>query len=613
MKNMVYNGRRSHIWVLAGSFSDWIKHKNCWSWTALVLCPALTFYLFDLFTHNPFTSMNMKTQLLNIAFYELTGILLFGLLRHLKAALMLQSGFFLVAGLANYYVLRFRDTPIRPWDLFSVSTAFSVADNFNYHLEKETLFVILGFGILLYMESRCKLKAPQHYPFRLTIIFLPILLLWNYTGILQSEEFHSKFGLYNKLFTPTVMTKRDGNIVAFLMQLKYIDVDKPEGYSAQEQENLYQQAQNPDLEEILGDPESIHRPNIIVIMDEAFSDLAVLGDFQTNEDYMPFIHSLQKGADNTITGYLNVSVLGGNTANTEFEFLTGNSMAFLPQGSVAYQQYVTKELLSLPWYLKSLGYSTVAIHPYQADGWERDRVYPLLGFDTFLSKNHFVGSEKLRKYITDEACFQRIERLYEKKDPKEPLFVFAVTMQNHSGYEELYDNFTPDIEVEGTSSTALNQYLSLIKQSDQAFEKLVEYFQSVEEDTIIVFFGDHQPNAYVSNPILRQNGISADSLTQEENLLKYKVPYVIWSNFPMASSHGQETSANYLALDILKGCELPLSAQYRKLDEFRAAYPIVTAMQVTDAENRSYIPEDCDKGLQAYQSMQYYLLFDWEP
>ena len=80
-----------------------------------------------------------------------------------------------------------------------------------------------------------------------------------------------------------------------------------------------------------GAPEDLRRPNMIVIMDEAFSDLAVLGEVKSSEDYMPFIHSLQRGADNTVTGNLNVSVLGGNTANTEFEFLTGHTMAFLPR------------------------------------------------------------------------------------------------------------------------------------------------------------------------------------------------------------------------------------------------------------------------------------------
>ena len=127
------------------------------------------------------------------------------------------------------------------------------------------------------------------------------------------------------------------------MELKYISVDKPANYS----ESAVEEILKPYTEEDQNTaPE--RRPNIIVIMNEAFSDPAVLGSFETNEDYMPYVHSILNGAvENTISGYLNVSVLGGNTANTEFEFLTGNTMAFLPQGSVAYQQYLKRQMPSL--------------------------------------------------------------------------------------------------------------------------------------------------------------------------------------------------------------------------------------------------------------------------
>lgn len=57
-------------------------------------------------------------------------------------------------------------------------------------------------------------------------------------------------------------------------------------------------------------------PNILVIMNEAFSDVGVLGELDVSEDYMPFVHSLQKGEENALTGTLHVSVKGGNTANT---------------------------------------------------------------------------------------------------------------------------------------------------------------------------------------------------------------------------------------------------------------------------------------------------------
>lgn len=610
-----YN-KRFDIRRIAGRFAARMDRRKWLSLLALVLCPVITFYLFDLYTHNPFTSMDVKTQLLNIAFYELTGVMLFGIFRYLRLALMLQSGLFMVVGLVNYYVLSFRSAPIMPWDIFSISTAASVADNFSYDLEKEAVFVLLGFLGLLFVESRLSLKAPKKKRMRLIMVGLPFIMLCGYTNMIQSDSFVYDFGLYDKLFTPAVMNKRDGNVVAFLMEMEYLNVEKPEGYSVSDARGLYSGEESSEYLAAVEDPESVKRPNIIVIMDEAFSDLGVLGKLTTNEDYMPFIHSLQKGVDNTITGYMNVSVLGGNTANTEFEFLTGHSMAFLPQGSVAYQQYVQDETLSLASYLKSLGYSTVAMHPYYADGWDRSRVYPLLGFDEFLSIDDFAGAKKIRSYVSDKACFDRIKRLYEGKEPGEPLFVFNVTMQNHSGYDEEFANFKPDVKVEGSSSKALSQYLSLIKVTDRAFEDLIHYFENVEEDTMIVFFGDHQPTTYVSNPVLRMNGIDPNTFTEEENLLRYKVPYVIWSNFDMDSGRNKETSANYLAVDVLEHCGLPLPPYQSYLKELRGEYPVVTALMAKNRLGKTGLSgeqsEYTQEMLIPYRTLQYYLLFDYD-
>lgn len=588
-----------------------MSRRKAFSYLALLICPAITFYLFDLYTHNPFTSMSFKTQLLNIVFYELTGLLFFGLFRYLRLALMVQSGLFMVIGLINYYVLNFRSAPIMPWDIFSVSTAASVAGNFSYELERDTVFVLLSFIALLAVESRCTLKAPGRKRLRAVMIMLPVVFLWSYTGLIQDEGFVSHFGLYDKLFTPAVMNKRDGNIVAFLMEMEYLNVEKPEGYSAHQMGELYEAGKSQELKNALADPASVERPNVIVIMDEAFSDLKVLGKLKTNKDYMPFIHSLQQGADNTITGNLNVSVLGGNTANTEFEFLTGHTMAFLPQGSVAYQQYVRNPEPSLASYFKDLGYSTVAIHPYYADGWDRDRVYPLLGFDEFLSRDDFQGAQRLRGYISDEAGFQKIRQLYEEKEPGEPLFVFNVTMQNHSGYDEEFENFEPDIAAEGISSPALGQYLSLLKYTDQAFERLVNYFSRAEEDTVIVFFGDHQPSTYVSNPIRRAEGIDPDTLTAEENLLNYKVPYVIWSNFDSHSGQDRESSPNYLGIDVLNQCGLPLPPYQSYLAGLRREYPVISALQIRDKQGKLYEMDQRREELNTYRSLEYYLLFDF--
>lgn len=581
---------------------------------ALLVCPAVTFYLFDLYTHNPFETMDFATQLLNIVFYELTGLLLFGIFKYVRIALMLQSGIFMIVGLANYYVLNFRAAPIRPWDLYSIQTAASVADNYSYELEKETVFVLLGFLVLLIVESRFHMKAPGGKLKRAMLILLPIVLLCGYTGMIQNDRFVSYFGLYDKLFTPTVMNQRDGNVVAFLMEMEYMKVEKPSDYSVSSvEQDLQNAAENSDgLTEVMADPESVSRPNIIVIMDEAFSDLSVLGPVASNQDYMPFVHSLQKGAENTITGQLNVSVLGGNTANTEFEFLTGSTMAFLPQGSVAYQQYIRNEVPTLASYLKELGYSTVAMHPYYPDGWDRSRVYPLMGFDTFLSKDDFTDVKKVRKYVSDETCFDTIIKLYEEKKAGEPLFIFNVTMQNHGGYTDEFDNFTPDIMVNGVIEKPLSAYLSLVKKTDSALQNLITYFENASEETMIVFFGDHQPSAYVSNPILKYNGIDSGALFEGVNLLNYKVPYVIWSNFDIQEQGGQETSVNYLMIDVLENCGLPLPAYQSSMKEFREEYPVITAMQIQDKNGNRQALEDLDEELNGYRSLQYYFLFDYK-
>ena len=548
--------------------------------------------------------MKIRIQLLNIVLFELIMALLLFLFGKLKTALRCQTILFMIIGLANYYVLEFRSAPIMPWDILSIGTAASVANNFKYTLSKETVFVLIGFVILILLESKVTLELKKDWRIRTGGVLASFALLWGFTAMLHQDSTVARFKLYDKLFTPTVMSKRDGTAVAFLMELKYIVVEKPDGYNKEDAAALLASYDTGDTES------AAHTPNIIVIMNEAFSDLSVLGDFETNEDYMPFLHSLmQEGTPNTISGHLNVSVLGGNTANTEFEFLTGNTMAFLPQGSVAYQQYVKSNDYSIATYLKSKGYDTIAMHPYNASGWDRDKVYPLLGFDTFYSLKDWVNPVKIRKYVSDQSCYDKIIELYEQKDANTPFFLFNVTMQNHSSYSEEYDNFHPDITVEGTSSKILPNYLSLIKLSDQALENLIEYFSQADEDTIIVFFGDHQPSNSVAAPVWKINGRSGDSLTEEEEARRYKVPFIIWANYDIEAASNVETSANYLGSHVLRAAGLPLYDYRNYLSQLEGQYPVLTAIRAENAQGISTPVKDVKSTLQDYMALQYYNIF----
>ena len=580
----------------------------------LFIAPAATFYLLEWYTHNPFETMKTTPQVLNLIMFELLALLLFSVFGKLHVALMAETLFFAIYGLANYFVLNFRSVPIQPWDLLSIGTAASVAGNYDYTLDLQALLVVLGFLFLLILEFFCRFTLKKGtWKLRLPMAATLVVMLGAFGLMFHSDEIvEQKLRLYNKLFTPTTISYKNGTALAFVMELRYLSVDKPAGYNAdtaaQELAALEEESMSEPAMAGAGSDEG-EFPNIIVIMDEAFSDPAILGDFTVNQDYMPFVHSLLDGAENTVSGWLNVSVLGGNTANTEFEYLTGNTMAFLPQGSIPYQQYIKGETPSLASHLAGLGYQTVAMHPYNASGWDRDTVYPAMGFSEMYFLPDFDNAAKVRNYVSDQSDFEKIVEIYENKGDN-PLFLFNVTMQNHSSYTESFDNFDPQIEVEGGSQT-LNNYLSLLSLSDAALGELISYFEEQEEDTIIVFFGDHQTTNSVIEPILKQNGKSSSTLTEEEQADRYKVPFFIWANFDIEEETGVETSVNYLGAKTLLAAGVPMDGYFTYLSVFSETVPVISANHVTLADGTFTNADDQSELLSDYKGYQYYRLFDY--
>lgn len=569
------------------------------------VAPILTFYLSELMPYNPFKSMKLPLQFLNIVLYEIIMLLLVAMIGRIRYALMIESSFFALWGILNYYLMRFRSKPFLPWDISSISTAVNVARNYSYALDRKMKVLICGFlGLLLieflFTDKECILNWKQ----RLSGIVVMCVCLYGFTLWVQKGPMIKKYGITAQI-TPGDMMFRDGSSLLFLWDLKFMFVEKPKEYNREDVEDVlvsYEIAENMAEDMIL--------PNIIVIMDEAFSDLRVLADFKTNQDYMPFLHSLMQNGENTKSGYLHVSVLGGNTANTEFEFLTGNSMLFLPSGSVPYMQYITSEIPTLATYLKEYGYATIGMHPYNAGGWKRNTLYPLMGLDDNYFDGSFEEPEIVRNYISDKANFEKIKELYEQKETDKPLFLFNVTMQNHSSYKKSYDNFTPEISTIDIDSDALDNYLSLIYLSDKALGSLISYFKQIEEPTIIVFFGDHQPADSVVQPIWELNGISDDSLTEEETARRYEVPYIIWTNYESEVVRDKDISANFLAAEVLETAGIPQSAYTAYLSELSESFPVVSAIQVIPAEGEVSLAEEQTDAFLTYRKLQYYNLFD---
>lgn len=580
------------------------------------IVPIISFYLMEAFEHNALAEVRQEAQWFNILIFELIAWTLYLLIGRMTTALRIELALALAFGLTNHYVMAFRSTPFVPWDLLSVRTAASVAQNYDFTPTPRMIVVTVLF-VLLMVAVRVLRKVPRiKLPIRLGSAVLCGLALCLFVNTLQQETFQNKHYLYPFLFTPAYMTKVNGMAVTFAMDLAYVAVDKPEGYSAEEAQKTLEQYGNTDNvfaddEENTNDAKNRGEdannkdlPNIIVIMDEAFSDLSVVGDLETNEDYMPFMHKMQQGADHTITGYAQVSVCGGNTANSEFEFLTGNTMSFLPSGSIPYQQYITKDTPSLASYLASLGYETYAQHPYYASGWNREKVYPLLGFEHLNFIDDYANKTYVRKYVSDDADMQHIIDTYENKEDGKPAFIFNVTMQNHGGYTDAFSDLSEDVHATNYNSEVLDHYLSLIRLTDQSLEKLVDYFSNVDEKTVIVFFGDHQPSDTVAAQVQDSMLLPGESVPDEQLRKRYQVPYLVWANYDIDGATQQNTSLNYLSAEVLKAAGVPTDAYQNFLLDLQKSYPVMSAAGRTDAS-------DADENmLNTYKKLQYYNLFE---
>ena len=583
----------------------------------LLASPFLAVWIVQYFTLDPLRIYPLML-LCNCVFYYLFYLALSFILGSFLLGYFVADVLFLLVGVSNFFVVQFRGSPIVPWDLLSLGTAASVAGNYSYNVTWVFAVCVGSFAVLIALAAKNTWKI-RPVPVRIigTVVLCAALA---YAGLsLQKKETKNMLGMDQTLFTPNVRYRNNGFLAAFIGNLHLINVQAPEGYSADLTRQLQERTQkkHPEAAAAAASFDISKAPNIIVIVDEAFSDLKVLGDFDTDIDYMPNFRKLMQDYNG---GHLMVSVKGGNTANSEYEFLSGDTMAFLPAGSVVFQQFIHDNVPALPSYLASLGFSTTGIHPYLETGWDRDRVYPMLGFEEFITKKDFADPFYIRDYISDVSAFDKIIEKFENREEGEKQFIFEVTMQNHSGYSKEHPGFEEEVNILGltsqnTQTHAAQKYLTLIYESDKALGMLMDYFEEVKEPTIIVMFGDHEPTDYITNVITRLVG-SKDTEDLEETQKAFLVPYFVWNNFGMEMEDHELTSLNYLAADLLKAAGIPLSTYHEFLLDLQETLPVICAGAYVDSSG-SYHSFDADGGeyedlLREYNILQYNHLNDRE-
>ncbi len=616
---------------------SWKPLRAIWNLIVTLGTPVAAVFLVqnlnDDFSHGMLHKPMLTNMLIvNIVLYVLIYFFFAFLLGSVKWGYLIPNIAFLLIGVADYFVVMFRSSPIVPWDLFSLGTATSVAGNYSYELSWRLTFSVIGFFYL--GVAGCKVSLKMHH--LIIRLLLCVLLAGTFVyGVkeLNKDEVKEWLQMDTTLFTPNVRYRNNGFLAAFLGNLHLIDVEKPEGYSVEKVEEMKAQIEadtsvpanvsasdtaSSSLNETAAAAyKAGQTPNIVVVIDEAFSDLSTRGDFGVSEDPIPFFRQMQQ---ENVGGQLLVSVKGGNTANTEYEFLSGDTMGFLPAGSVVFQQFIHDQVPALPSYLASLGYETIGIHPYLKSGWNRETVFPLLGFQKFLSKDDFADPVKVREYISDQSAFDKVIEQFENSQTDKPKFVYLMTMQNHSGYSKDYPGFTEeikltDISYENIQTRATEKYLTLTKYTDNALKDMMAYFNTFDEPTIVVMFGDHQPSDYVTTVIDQLTGYNPDSEDIEEAKQSYKVPYFVWNNFGMNMEDRELSSVNYLAADILDAAGIPLTDYQKFLLKMQEQIPAIAAGAYVD-NNGTYhsLDEETDLSdlLNQYNILAYNHLTDFK-
>ncbi len=601
----------------------------------------------------PLVTLTMTECLNNIFIYDMTYLgfyanyavvilfqfIVFALCGSFRFSYIITNTLCFGLALAHCYIMQCRGTPFIPWDFLSITTAANVANTYSF---TPSHLAIMGTLIYVFIiVIAVKTTTPKFHIVTkiVTRVFMGSFFTFVFS-LFYFTSFFTKAGVTPDFWSQTRGYRNYGFVFSFFCNAKYLYMSAPDGYTHEEIDDYVSNAIGEEDTNVI--KPTGNEPNIICIMNESLSDLSVLGEFTTNQDYMPFLHSL---TENTVKGNLYVPVIGAGTSNSEFEFLTGHSTAFLPAGSNAYMLYVNKPLASLVSTLESQGYSSWAFHPYYKSGWNRVNVYNNLGFNLFTSFENLLdpdvfndfyqnGSDSnylqelivsnypdrenmlIRQYVSDEYNYDLIIKDFENRDKSVPYFMFNVTMQNHGGYSKSADNFDESIQITSSDTyyNKASKYLSLVKASDDAFKELVEYFEKVDEPTIICMFGDHQPSIetdFVSS-VLGVDNLNDVTLKQEQD--RHVTPFYIWANYDIEEKQIEKLSVNYLSSYLLDIADVKLPDYNKYLLKLSETIPVINSVGYIDANNNYYKWSDHTEYtdmLKEYEKIQYNNLFDY--
>lgn len=534
------------------------------------------------------TLENFQYTIVTFIIWICEYLILKGITNKSKLSLSIVIGIEALYDVINYAVRTIRGSAITISDIFAIRTALSVSNNVNFEMDRNFIFGIV-FAITIialiiifrkkFIENKDSLVLRC---IKITIGFLIIFIL-SKTSIYNRYSLWDINEAYSTLGTP----------ITILRMAHDIKVKPPVGYNKNEIQSILEKYRENTTEEAEED-----KPNIIVIVNESFCDYYNLYKEGT-KDPIEYFTNLSKG-ENVVSGVMYSSTFGGQTSNVEYEFLTQNSIKILPIGTYVFQQHIKGPVKdSLVQNLKSQGYKTSAIHPWESYAYSRNKIYQFFGFDSIKFKNDIEGLEKNfnNDFFSDKSTYKELMKQINEKRENKKLFEYVLTVQNHTGYL----NTDPE-QITYSDEFVKNVYMQLIHKSAEALEEVINELKQKDEKYILLFFGDHQPNLDDSDNF------------EEKSTKEYQVPFLIWANYDIEEQYNVQTSTIYLQNYLLKSAGVKFSAMNNYMEELKKYYPVITKRFCIDtAGNELKNEEDTSKNVEKiknYEKIDYYRIFE---
>lgn len=559
--------------------------------------------------------------LLNFIPIFLTGILFQGIFGRRRFALIFNSLFYLIFFTVHRTKVIYRNAPFRVSDLALSFEALKMSQN-SFKPDFTSIVIFLVTLVILIIISRFfkseKLRVRDRLMGILSIIISSVLL---FNFVYSKDKIYNSLPLNGNVFNLIDHFNSKGFNYTFLFNLKKSFVRPPEGYDKKEMENRDRVDHGEDISVIKYNP----RPNIIWIMGEAFTDLSQdeYFSFAPGNDPNENFKKLQKNS--IMHGRIVTPSFGGGTGDTEFDVLTGAlTIDCAPDESFAFNA-IKRDVSSLPSLFNTIGYKTMAFHPGFAWFYGRQDVYPKLGFqDNFFLEN--IDQPEMKGGYVSERQFSEIFRsrfLQALENSDEPIFSYGLDIQNHGPY--FYDKYGKNLPYQCTvslSEEAANNFGSYflgIKDMDIMLGEVYDMIMSLDEPTIMVFYGDHLPGLGNDPSAFDEIGIKLSHDDLEKEIEFYSTPYVILANESgraflnrenVEIQDGNAVSANYLASMVLD------MLNYNKVDNFfiynsemRKKLPIISRNFIFDGVNtypRNEVKGEAKEAYEDYKKYEYY-------